>query len=104
MHLGVRNIWQSRLVVGVCVAMAASVLAGGEALAASGQLFPVGSNLVAVVVAAAFILPAGIAGFVSVVKRASRTPAGLLGVGLLAIGTVAVLALANPGLLSSLRV
>jgi hypothetical protein len=104
MGLGVRNSRQSRLIVAVYVAMAASIFAGGEASAASGQMFPVGSNLVAVVVAAAFILPAGIAGFVSVVKRASRTPAGLLGVGLLAVGTVAVVALANPGLLSSLRV
>jgi|LNFM01.1.fsa_nt_gb hypothetical protein len=104
MRLGVSVSRQLRLVVGVYFAMASSIFAGDQALAASGQMFPVGSNLVAVVVAAAFILPAGIAGFVSVVKRAARTPAGVLGVGLLAIGTVAVLALANPGLLSSLRV
>lgn len=104
MRLGVRDYWPSRLIVAVCLASAATIVTGGPASAGGGQMFPVGSHLVAVVVAAAFILPAGIAGVVSVVKRAARTPAGLLGVGLLAIGAVAVLALANPGLLSSLRV
>jgi hypothetical protein len=104
MRLGVCVGRQSRLIVGVFFAMAASIGVGGEASAANAQMFPVGSNLVAVVVAAAFILPAGIAGGVSVVKRAARTPAGALGVGLLAVGTIAVVALANPGLLSSLRV
>ncbi len=95
---------QSRLMAGAWLTLGAAVAACGEAAAAGGQMFPVGSHLVAVVVAAAFILPAGIAGVASLVKRAGRSPAGLLGVGLLAIGAVAVVALANPGMLASLRV
>ena len=105
MRLGLRP-GPSGPMIGACamIVMAATAAGGGEAAAASAQMFPVGSHLVPVVVAMAFILPAGIAGLASVMKRVGRSPAGLLGAGLLAIGAVAVVALANPGLLAGLRV
>lgn len=76
----------------------------GGAIAANGQMFPVGSHLVPIVVAAAFILPAALAGLGSLVKRCRANPAAFLGLGLLAVGALALAAIANPQLLAGVRV
>jgi hypothetical protein len=75
----------------VIAAMAASP---AMALAGSGSIFPVDQTLVPVVVAAAFLLPALIAGVVSALLRLARSRMGLLGITVLAIG--AALAVAAP--------
>ena len=63
--------------------------------AGSGGVFPVDQTLVPIVVAAAFLLPALVAGVVSALLRVVRNRLGLLGAAVVVIG--AALALATPG-------
>jgi hypothetical protein len=68
--------------------------------AASSQVFPVPSHLVAAAVVTAFMLPAALAGMTSIAKRIRRSRFGLLGVVLVVIGALAAAAYINPGFLS----
>ena len=82
-------------------------LAKGEALAAFAglpQVFPVQSSLVPVVVAAAFILPAAIAGVLSLLRRAGRSMGPVLGLGLVVAGAAAYAAYADPNFIAALRI
>ncbi|MDX2155778.1 MAG: hypothetical protein SFW09_04630 [Hyphomicrobiaceae bacterium] len=91
----------SPVLVGVASAFA---VAGGPAVAASAQqLFPVRSGLVPLVVAATFMLPALLAGVLSVARRAARSP-GVLGLGALVAAAAALLLYARPDLLTVFRV
>ncbi len=74
--------------------IAAVTASPAMALAGSGSIFPVDQTLVPVVVAAAFLLPALVAGVVSALLRLARSRMGLLGITVLAIG--AALAFAAP--------
>lgn len=68
------------------------------------QLFPVQSSLVPVVVAAAFILPAAVAGVLSVLRRATHALGPVLGLGLIVAGAAAVAVYADPTLIAALRI
>lgn len=97
-----RRRWCS--VLGGFGALACWLARDGVAIAANGQMFPVRSHLVPVVVVAAFILPAAFAGVGSLAKRYRASPAALLGLGLLAVGALALAAIANPHLLAGVRI
>lgn len=88
---------------GVALAAGLGLAGGTEALAAPPQLFPVQPHLVPVVVAAAFILPAAMAGFLSVMRRLGRAGGAVLGAGLLVVALAAVAAYVQPDLLLALR-
>ncbi len=91
----------ARLLVG---AAALTLAATAPSLAAGPQVFPVKSAFVPVVVAAAFIMPALVAGTWSSMKRSAGRMAPALAVAL-AIGLAAgVTAYARPDLLSVLRI
>ena len=77
--------------------------ASSAAFAAPGQLFPVPSHLVPMVVAAAFMLPAAMAGVLSVMRRAGRGRGAIVGAGL-AVAAIAAVAFIDPGLLTARRV
>lgn len=74
--------------------IAAMTASPGLASAHSAGVFPVDQTLVPVVVAAAFLLPALVAGVVSALWRMARSRMGLLGIAVLVIGTA--LAVATP--------
>ncbi|MEZ5816716.1 MAG: hypothetical protein R3D44_06515 [Hyphomicrobiaceae bacterium] len=88
----------------VCAMAICFVTVAPAAMAGSSQMFPVRSHLVPAVVAAAFILPALMAGVASVLKRIGRSPVALVGLCLFAVGAAALVAYVNPTLLTALRV
>jgi hypothetical protein len=55
-------------------------------------------------VVAAFILPAAISSILSVLRRASRSPAGRIGLCLAGGGVLAAIGYANPDLIAGLRI
>lgn len=73
------------------------------ALAAGAQVFPVKPALVPMVVAAAFVLPAGAAGVWSVLRRSTGRVGTLASVAVFAIAAIGILAYANPELISVVR-
>lgn len=74
----------------------------GEASAA--QVFPVTGSLVPVAVAAAFVLPALVAGVLSLLRSAALRLGPTMGIVLLCTVGVAVAALLFPDLVAALRV
>lgn len=76
----------------------------GAAHAGGIQLFPVQPHLVPVLVAAIFVLPAGIAGLLSGMRHLWKRPARALAIGLLAGAMVAILSYVEPQLLGLARV
>jgi len=86
------------------LSLIAAQLAAYPAFAGNAQLFPVSSHLVPAAVVAAFILPAAAAGCVWTMRRVTRSRVGLVGLGLVAGGAIAVLAYVNPAVLAGLRV
>ncbi len=90
------------------LALAATAgLAHAEALttfAGLPRVFPVQSGLVPMVVAAAFILPAAIAGVFSLLRRVGRLVGPVMGLGLATAVAAAYAAYADPNLLVALRV
>ncbi|MGE0699858.1 MAG: hypothetical protein AB7O57_12245 [Hyphomicrobiaceae bacterium] len=86
-----------RIVLATGPALVAVATAAGEASAAADQLFPVKQHLVPVVVAATFILPAAIAGIMSMLRRLGVARLTAVAVGLLAVGGLAMM-LSGPGL------
>ncbi len=69
------------------------------AVALAGQAFPVPSSLVPLVVAAVFVLPAAVAGLLSLLRRFSHTGRGVV----LAATAAAVALYARPDLLLLIR-
>lgn len=85
------------------VALALGFAGSTGALAAPAQLFPVQPHLVPVVVAAAFILPAAMAGFLSVMRRLGRAGGAMLGAGLIMAALAVGATYVQPSLLAALR-
>ena len=84
-------------------AIIGGVMQAGSAMAAAPQVFPVKPHLVPVLVAAVFVLPAGLAGFLSALRRLRQARSGVWAAGLLLAAVAAVAMYAEPQLLASLR-
>ena len=103
----VRVLCLARGLAPVLLLPAMTGLAHAEALATFAglpRIFPVQSSLVPMVVAAAFILPAAMAGVLSLLRRAGRSIGPVLGLGLGVVAAAAYAAYANPNLLAALRI
>ncbi len=92
------------LLLALGVAPVLLVVARAEALAGLPQVFPVQSSLVPVVVAAAFILPAAIAGVLSLLRRAGRAMGPVAGLGVVVAVAAAFAAYADPTLIAAFRI
>lgn len=88
----------------LAVVPAALILTGGSTEAAMPQIFPVKPNLVPILVAATFILPAAAAGVLSVLRRAGRAMGPVVSVGVLVVVAAALAVYADPLLIASLRI
>ena len=100
MRLAPPRTWWGAIGLAVCT----SLLTGSPAQAGGAHAFPASPHLVAAVVATAFVLPAAIASVLSVLRRVSRSPIGLLGLCVAVGGGLAVLGYVNPNLVAGLRI